>query len=192
MNASSQANPRLARVLGVVFWLVVAFALLPALAAWAVIGLGAALGCDPAGPGCRGLPLAALLRLSLDLAWGWAMGLGVVLGFAAALAAILLASLWRALVAGLLALVCIALPIAAVAVAAHEDCMVNEGGVGDCVIWGGSMGETFHAAAVIPWFAILAVPAAGVTLLVGLIGAVAVKINRRRRAARARAADALA
>jgi hypothetical protein len=74
------------------------------------------------------------------------------------------------------------LPMTVVMQAAHAACMVNEGGVGDCVVWGTSMGMTFHAAPVVGWMAVLVFPASGAGALLGVLVVGARAIAKRPRA----------
>lgn len=148
-------------------------------------------GCDPAAAGCAGEGLA--LKAALAVQWN-------VVGFLAPLGLVLLLLLAAyaihnaldrpvprvvvfACVAAVMALAPVALPATLVFATAYEGCDVNAGGVGDCVAYGVSMGEAFHAAAVMHWFLFALVP----TALLGVLGYAATVFvsalaNRGRRA----------
>lgn len=140
-------KPRLAmRVWAICF----AALILPSLAVWIVRGTAYALHCAPAAATCSGYPLGFALRQSLQIAWLIPQNSLVLLAlaFVAAIAAVIahrvLLGALTLIVAPVLSLV---LPMLAVFSATHAACQVNDGGVGDCPLWGDNMGLAFHQAA---------------------------------------------
>ena len=126
----------------------------PALAGWAILGLGRYEGCAFGAAGCAKLPaLGIFLKHSLDIAWMLgtnAVPLILLTGIVA-LAAIQARSPGRAFVgvfggptAALL------LPVLVVTSALYPGCHIDEGG-SSCQFWGVAMGGCFSAAAVAPW-----------------------------------------
>jgi hypothetical protein len=153
----------------------------PALAGWAILGLGHYEGCAPGAAVCGKLPaLGLFFKQSLDVAW--VLGLNAVplillTGFVA-LAAILARSPGRAFVgvfggptAALL------LPILVVMSALYPGCRVHEGGA-SCTFWGVAMDETFSTAALAPWFVYIIPPAAFAAALAVMLIAFIVKRQR--------------
>jgi hypothetical protein len=165
--------PKRHTALGIWALLAVVF-LLPSLLVWVVRATALALACTP-GPGlCHGIALGGGLRDTLNLAWltGTNAGFLVLLGIAAAIAALFAR---RPLVAALSALVlpisALVLPTLAVFASSYNGCAVNEGGVGDCTLWGAQMGMSFHTAAMAPWLLYDIVPYAfAAAIMLGLIG----------------------
>ncbi len=51
----------------------------------------------------------------------------------------------------LLPIAALVLPTLAVFASTYSGCAANEGGVGDCTLWGAEMGMAFHTAATAPW-----------------------------------------
>lgn len=162
--------------------LAVAGALLPAGLGWVVLGLGAILGCPTEAPGCAGLPLGPWLKWSLDWAWLWAVGGAAFPAIAVLIGGMIRVRFWMVFLAAGLPPLAWLLPMTVVMQAAHAACMVNEGGVGDCVVWGTSMGMTFHAAPVVGWMAVLVFPASGAGALLGVLVVGARAIAKRPRA----------
>ncbi len=132
-------------------WFLCCLAMLaPSLAVWAIRGGAYALHCNPGPQLCGGLTLGAWLRQALEIAWALPTNSLVLLAiaFTGAIAAVfarrfLLGAL-TLLVVPILASV---LPMIAVLMSTYDNCPVNEGGVGDCPLWGANMGMAFHHAA---------------------------------------------
>jgi hypothetical protein len=132
-------------------WAICCAALIaPSLLVWAVRGTAYALHCAP-GPGqCNGMTLGAGLRDTLNLAWALPGNslLLLVIAFTAAVAAVIarrpLLGAMTLIVVPVLALV---LPTIAVFSSTYDNCPVNDGGIGDCPLWGTNMGMAFHLAA---------------------------------------------
>ena len=126
----------------------------PALAGWAILGLGHAKGCAFGAAACDRLPaLGLFFKQALDVAWIFGLNAValILLTGVVALAAILARSPGRAFVgvfggptAALL------LPVLLVMSALYPGCHIDEGG-GSCQFWGVAMGNSFSAAAVAPW-----------------------------------------
>jgi hypothetical protein len=133
----------------------------PALAGWAILGLGHYKGCAPAAAACAKLPaLGIFFKHSLDAAW--ILGLNAVplilLTGVVALAAILARSPGRAFVgvfggptAALL------LPVLVVTSALYPGCRIDES-ASNCQFWGVAMGGSFSTAAVAPWMVYIILP----------------------------------
>lgn len=151
--------------------------LAPGMAALGTQGVARAAGCRPGGSErCApfGIDLGDALRVTLDLAWGFvstaplillAIGVGLIavrFGFSARWHRLLLGS---ALVL-FMPLAALAFPLAAVVAGGHAGCVINEGGLGECVIYGVEMGFAYHAAAIAPWLVFLYLPAG---ILAGLV-----------------------
>jgi len=164
------------------FWIALVIALLPPVIGYGVLGFGYVQGCAPSELACGGAPIGEWLKSATSFSWQWAFGFAPALALLMGLCGALLGSIWRALIAALTPLAAIVLPSVLVMSAAHETCMVNEGGVGDCVVWGVSMGDTFHTASIMVWVFLFAVPACAIGGLIAIIAAIAVKIARRRSA----------
>jgi hypothetical protein len=156
-------------------WALIAATLLaPSLLVWIVRATALALQCAP-GPGaCHGMALGGGLRDTLNLAWtlGTHSALLVFLGIAAAIAALFARQpLLAAMSVLLLPIAALVLPTLAVFVSAYSGCAANEGGIGDCRLWGAEMGMTFHNAAMAPWLLYDIVPYAfSAAIMLGLIG----------------------
>jgi hypothetical protein len=76
-------------------------------------------------------------------------------------------------------------PVILVMAIAPEACQINEGGVGDCSLYGVAQGMSTHSAAVAPWLLFFAVPAAiayAVVYLVVLSILAVIEARRQRRA----------
>jgi hypothetical protein len=122
----------------------------PSLLVWIVRGTAFAMHCAPGPDRCHGIVLGAGLRDALNLAWTLPTNSLVLLivAFSAAIAAVVA----RRVLLGALTLVAVPviallLPMIAVFSATYKNCEVNEGGVGDCPLWGANMGMAFHQAA---------------------------------------------
>lgn len=154
--------------------LIAAIFLGPSVLVWAVRATAVALACAP-GPGvCHGVTLGGGLRDTLNLAWliGTNTVFLVLLGVAAAITALFAR---RPLLAGLSALLlpisALVLPTLAVLASGYKGCAVNEGGIGNCKLWGAHMGMSFHYAAVAPWLLYDIVPYGfAAAIMLGLIG----------------------
>ncbi|MGA7674008.1 MAG: hypothetical protein WCA78_03060 [Rhizomicrobium sp.] len=153
----------------------------PALAGWAILGVGHYEGCVFGAAVCAKLPsLGILFKYALDDAW--ILGLNAVplilLSGAVALAAILARSPGRAFV-GVFAgpTAALLLPVLVVASAVYPGCNVNEGG-GSCAFWGVAMGDSFAAAAVAPWLVYIIPPVGFAAALAMMLIAFIVKRQR--------------
>ena len=160
-------------------WLAgLAVLLVPALAAWIVRAIGFALHCEPGATACLGAPfdgvLGAALRGTLDLAWLVSTTVPLTLGitFLAALAAVVaLRPVSAALTVLIAPLASLLLPTLVISVTTYDGCQINPDGLGDCKVWGESMGMSFHTAATAPQLIYTYTPiiVAG-ALVVGLFG----------------------
>lgn len=179
--------------------LVLVLPLLPTLAAGLVALAARQAGCARAGGACPvlGLDAGSTIRGLLDAAWSVPIAIsGGLLAVWAVVATILW---WRAVdgffarfaTGGLLvatgAIATIVAPVTLVLTLADgvPNCLVNEGGVGDCVIHGVAQGSSFHTAAVAPWLLYLYLPAAlayvvGVLVLLVLGAAISRSGSSRR------------
>ncbi len=155
-----------------------AILLVPSLAAWIVRALGYALSCAPNATGCPGTPfdgiMGAALRGTLDLAWMISTDVALTLAIAigASLAAIVaLRPVSAALTMLIAPLAALLLPTLLVSVTTYDGCAVNADGLGDCKVWGESMGMAFHNAASAPQLIYTYTPivVAG-ALVTGLLG----------------------
>ncbi|MGQ0741336.1 MAG: hypothetical protein ACT4OG_03445 [Alphaproteobacteria bacterium] len=157
-----------------------AILLAPAIAAWALRGIGFILQCDPAAASCLGEPfdtvLAAALRGSLDLAWFVSTTVPLALGivFLAAMAAIIAL---RPVSAGLTVLIAplavLLLPILLINATRYDGCQINADGLGECTVWGQPMGMSFHSAEIAPQFIYTYAPlAVSGAVVIGLLGAI--------------------
>ena len=152
--------------------------LVPALAAWIIRGVGYAAQCEPNAASCFGAPydaiMGAALKGTLDLAWLISTNVLLTLGIAiaAALAAIVaLRPVGAALTMLIAPLASLLLPTLLVSLTAYDGCAVNVDGLGDCKVWGQSMGMSFHTAASAPQLIYTYTPiiVAG-ALVAGLLG----------------------
>ncbi|HEX2592982.1 MAG TPA: hypothetical protein VHL34_15895 [Rhizomicrobium sp.] len=132
-------------------WALCCTALLaPSLFVWLVRGTAYAIQCAPGPETCKSLPLGMALHGALQAAWLIPQNalILLVVAFTAAIAAVVA----HRVLLGALTLVfapvaSLVLPMIAVFSATHAQCSVNEGGVGDCPLWGAHMGMAFHQAA---------------------------------------------
>jgi hypothetical protein len=160
-------------------WLAgLAVLLVPSLAAWLVRGLGYALSCAPNEAACLGTPfdgiMGSALKGTLDLAWlvSTDVALTLAIALAASLAAIVaLRPVSAALTMLIAPLAALLLPTFLVSVTTYDGCAVNADGLGDCKVWGESMGMAFHNAASAPQLIYTYTPivVAG-ALVAGLLG----------------------
>jgi len=160
-------------------WLFVVAALtLPVAAAWLARGAFAALGCEPAAAQCLSDPANAILiaafKATLDIAWimGTTPLLTLGLTTLATVAAIIgLRPVHAALTVLVVPLASLLLPVWLVGQTAYRGCAVSEAKIGDCVLWGAHMGETFHNAAIAPALIYTYTPfAVAGALVAGLLG----------------------
>lgn len=164
---------------GTRIWLAgLALLLVPALAAWVVRLIGFAFSCAPKSSGCLSSPfdgmMGAALKGTLDLAWMVSTNAAVMLGlaFIASFAAIVaLRPLSAALTMFFAPLASLLLPKLLVNITAYNGCAVNADALGDCKVWGESMGKAFHNAAFASqlFYAYTPIMVAG-ALVVGLLG----------------------
>src|SRR5437868_5031447 len=122
----------------------------PSLLVWGVRGTAYALHCAPGPQLCNNMTLGAGLRDALELAWALPMNslLLLIIAFTAAIAAVFA----RRVLLGAITLIAVPiiallLPMLAVFNSTYSECQVNDGGVGDCPLWGANMGMAFHQAA---------------------------------------------
>jgi len=146
----------------------------PALLVWIVRGVAFAAQCQPGPALCRGLPIGAGLRDSLTLSWMVStnttllVGLSLIATFAAFRACRPLLGTLSLLLLPILSPV---LPMIAVLVSRYEDCPVSTDGIGSCMLWGASMGMSFHTAAIARDFVYGIVPYTfALTVMLGLVG----------------------
>ena len=167
--------PRSAQEVSLTPWGVcVAVLLGPAVLVWMVRGAAYALQCEP-GPGlCAGMPIGAGLRDALSLAWAVStdalllVGLSIIATLAAFRAHRPLLGTLSLLLLPILSPV---LPMIAVFVSRYEDCPVSTDGIGSCMLWGASMGMSFHTAAIARDFVYGIVPYTfSLTVMLGLLG----------------------
>ena len=165
-------------------WLVLSLGLLaPSIGVWLLRGTAFAFHCVPGPQPCSALPawmpLGQSLRGALDLAWALALNDNLLLagGIAAAVAALCARRPVAAFVSAVsLAPASLLLPVLAVSSATYAGCAANEGGVGDCRLWGTSMGMSFHNAAVAPWVLYTLAPyCAAAAVMLGLVGLIFVR-----------------
>lgn len=119
----------------------------PALLVWAI--RLSALGCTPGPQLCYGMPLGAALRDALALCWGIS---NTTVLIAVPVLAALLAFRAQSPVLGTLTLLALPvasllLPLLAVFASRHAACPAFADGFNTCVLWGASMGTSFHNAA---------------------------------------------
>jgi hypothetical protein len=153
----------------------------PALAGWAILGLGHYEGCAPGAAACSKLPvLGIFFKQALDAAW--VLGLNAVplilLTGVVALAAILARSPARAFV-GVFGgpTAALFLPILVVMSALYPGCHIDEGG-SSCQFWGVAMGGSFATAAVAPWMVYIIPPVGFAAALAVMLIAFIVKRQR--------------
>lgn len=160
-------------------WLFIVAALtVPVLLAWGVRAAFAVAGCNPEAATCFADPANAImgsaLKATLDIAWLLGATDFITLGLTtlAAMAAIIgLRPIHAALTVLIVPLASLLLPVWLVGQTAYAGCAVSEGRVGDCVLWGTHMGDTFHAAATAPSLIYTYTPfAVAGALVAGLLG----------------------
>jgi hypothetical protein len=153
----------------------------PALAGWAILGLGHYEGCAPSAATCATLPtLGLFFKQALDVAWIFglnAVALILLTGILA-LAAIQARSPGRAF-AGVFGgpTAALLLPILLVTSALYPGCHIDEGG-SSCQFWGVAMGGSFSTAAVAPWMVYIIPPVGFAAALAVMLIAFIVKRQR--------------
>jgi len=152
----------------------VAILLVPSLLAWSVRFMALGMQCAPGPQLCQGIGLGGGLRDTLGLCWliGTDTLLSIVIALAASIAALCdRRPLLAALSLLLLPIAALVLPTLAVYISTYDGCEVNEAGVGTCMLWGASMGMSFHHAASVPWLLYGFVPYSfALSLIVGAVG----------------------
>lgn len=131
-------------------WLAcVALLVVPSLLVWFVRGTAFALSCDPTPELCRGMTLGGGMRDALNFTWFIVLDalLCIAVSFVAAVAAVKARRpLVGALTMLLLPIAALGLPALAIYSVTSADCMPNEAGVGECVLWGAKLGMSAHNA----------------------------------------------
>ena len=190
------ASPIRSRVVPILVWLgALAILLAPVLAALGLTGLATLGGCAVAQAApCRvaGFDIGLSLKSTLDMAWSVPVAIGGLWPLALALVATLAAHrafdgfgarfLFGGLVVAIALLATILAPMAFVFGIAPETCEINEGGVGDCVLYGVEQGMSTHSAAVAPWLLFILGPAALAYLVIHLVILSIMAVMRARRA----------
>jgi hypothetical protein len=157
-----------------VWWLCAALLIGPSILVWLVRLSALGMGCAPGPEICRHVAVGGGFRDALDLAW--LIGSNSLVSLSIAIvAAVVALGIRRPLMASLsvmiLPLAALVLPTLAVYTALYSGCEANEAGVGDCVLWGASMGMSFHHAAMAPWIIYSVVPYSfALALMIGAIG----------------------
>lgn len=152
----------------------VAVLLAPSLLVWLLRGAALAARCAP-GPGaCHGIALGAGFRDTLSLSWllGTNTPVMIAIALVASIAALIARRpLLAAATLLLLPLTTLILPMLAVASATYPGCTIDEGGVGDCTLWGAQMGMAFHDAASVTWLIYGFAPYTfSLALMIGVVG----------------------
>ena len=165
-DAAPRARPAMRLTWRIVLGLAVLGIVGPALAALAIAGWGALMGCAPEAPSCGGLDLGASLAFALEWAWKRILdvpGLAILVAIAAVAAAFGFAPRGRAVTWSFMTACwgCIAaliLPFVAVFSAMPEGCRITEAGAAGCIVWGHKMGMAYEAAGAAFWWSIVIVP----------------------------------
>jgi hypothetical protein len=128
----------------------VALLLGPALLVWIVRLTAFAVQCAPGPDACHGIPLGGGLRDALTLSW--AVSTNTLFLISVSIVATLAAfrayrPMLGTLTLLLLPILSLVLPMLAVLFSRYEDCPVSTDGIGSCMLWGASMGMSFHTAA---------------------------------------------
>jgi hypothetical protein len=158
----------------IVFALCLTILLGPSLLVWIIRGVGFAAQCAPGPYLCRGISLGGGLRDTLSLAWG--VGTDILLTIALATIAAVACFTGRRGITGTTCLVLLPvlpalLPMFAVVVSRYDGCEINADGIGNCVLWGATMGRSFHIAATIPDLVYGVLPySLALALMVSVIG----------------------
>jgi hypothetical protein len=153
--------------------LLVLLPLLPEILILAVSAAGSLAGCLPGSDqACAAGPVHAsdLLALSLLVASWVAIGFGFgVAAFWLAACYLAISRGWQGLAPRLVIALVVSLAFAAlpylgpmfsILPLVNPRCLPNEGGVGDCMIYGGEVGDAAHSAIVLPWMMFLGAPIA--------------------------------
>jgi hypothetical protein len=170
-DVPARGNPRVALI---VFLFCLAVLLGPSLLVWTIRGVGFAAQCAPGPDLCRGMTLGGGLRDALSLAWSVGTDIMLVLVLTTIIAVSCFAA--RRILSGVLCLLLLPmlpslLPMLAVFVSRYDGCAISPDGVGDCTLWGASMGRSFHIAAGVPDMIYGFVPYSfALALMVGLVG----------------------
>lgn len=165
-------------------WLVcVALLVVPSVLVWFVRGAAMAMSCDPTPDLCRGMALGGGMRDTLELAWfvGLDTLLCVGIAFLAAIAALKARRpLLAALSMLLLPILALGLPAFAIYTVTTADCMPNEAGVGQCLLWGAKLGMSAHDAILAENALFDLVPYTfSLALMVGMVGFLFFRPRRR-------------
>jgi len=158
----------------IIWALCLAILLGPSLLVWIIRGVGFAAQCAPGPDLCRGMALGGGLRDALTLAWG--IGTDILLTVALATIAAVACFTGRRALTGTICLVLLPilpalLPMFAVVVSRYDGCEINADGIGTCVLWGATMGRSFHIAATIPDLVYSVLPfTLALALVVSVIG----------------------
>jgi hypothetical protein len=175
----------------IVFWFAVLLPLAPSLLIYAIAEIANARGCmaaaaDPCivGPFSMGTALSRAIRFAAGM--GTLIGFGVPLVLALAYLGLELGfrRLAVRLVLALLACLLVSfLPLVGPATAmeglTHPGCRLNEGGVGDCTLFGVAFGQEANALLVMGWFFLVAGPLALLTFLAYVIIALVLRARAR-------------
>ena len=152
----------------------VALLLGPSALVWIVRGVAYGAQCAPGPELCRGMVLGGGLRDALALAWTvstntfFLVAVSIVATLAAFAARRPLLGTLSILLLPILALV---LPMLAVLASKYEDCPVSSDGIGNCTLWGATMGMSFHTAANVPDIVYGLMPYSfSLALMLGLLG----------------------
>lgn len=165
-------------------WLVCAFLLLgPSLIGW-VVRLGASAMCTPGPEPCTAVPFGGIEQILLSAAWAMSNS-GIVLLLISVIATLAL-FVQRKPMEGtisffLLPIFALALPMLLVFVSKYDGCPINADRIGSCILWGNSMGVSFHTAATVQRRLYDLMPhLAGMTVMLGLLGWFFARPGRRR------------
>lgn len=174
-----------------VFWLAFLLPLVPSLTIFFIGEIATARGCmlaplDPCQVGPVSLGFASLQAVRLAAGVGTVVGFGVplILGLAYVGLELGFRHLASRLALALLACLLVSfVPVIGPALAmeglVHPGCQPNEGGVGECMLFGVSLGGEANTLVVMGWFFIIAGPLAFLTFLAYLIIALVLRAGRR-------------
>jgi hypothetical protein len=175
----------------IVFWLAFLLPLAPSLILFFISEIANARGCmaapnDPCLLGPISLGRAALTAGRFAAGMGTVIGFGVPLVLALAYLGLELGfkRLRVRLVLALLACILLSfIPLVGPAMAmeglTHPGCQPNEGGVGECTLFGVSLGQDANALVVMGWFSLVAGPLAFLTFLAYLLIALVLRARAR-------------
>lgn len=174
-----------------VFWLAFLLPLVPSLIIFFIGEIATARGCmlaplDPCQVGPISLGFASLQAVRLATGVGTVVGFGVPLILGLAYVGLELGFRHLASRLALALLVCILVsfvPVIGPALAleglVHPGCQPNEGGVGECTLFGVSLGGEANTLAVMGWFFLIAGPLAFLTFLAYAVIALVLRASRR-------------